>query len=94
MAEREFEDLAKEHAEELGEAQCAKEKAQAEAQRIYGEETYEKWKEYEMAWRPLREAWERFQRPFFEAMLRASTQAEEEYSKAVGKIIYREGSGR
>ncbi len=39
-----------------------------EAGRTYRQNTYQEWKKYEEAWRPLREIWETFQSPYSEQL--------------------------
>ena len=52
-----------------------------EAYRVYGEATHEAFKEYEEAWKPLREKWQAFCMPHFRAMEKACRAADREYEK-------------
>lgn len=58
-----------------------------EARRAYGVATHDKFMEYHKAWTPLRQAWEEYQRPFFEDMILAEARANDKYCLALGKLV-------
>lgn len=62
------------------------EEKRASSQIEYNLATWEEWKKYEGAWKPLREAWEKFEAPHMRALIERNIGIQLEEEMLLGKL--------